>query len=55
MKQHTFGGGAYFLGFLGALIYFIQAAPTFWIGFLGFLEALVWPAVLVYKLLAFLR
>jgi hypothetical protein len=44
------GGGAYFLGFLGAAVYNIQHAANFWDGVLGFLEALVWPAFLVYEL-----
>jgi len=42
------------LGLIGAAIYFIQQATTFWGGVLGFLKALVWPAFLVYKLLQFL-
>lgn len=45
------GGGAYGLGFIGAAVYFIQHATSFWMGVLGFLKAMVWPAFLVYKLL----
>ena len=45
------GGGIYFLGFIGAAVYYIQQANGFWMGVLGFLKALVWPAFLVYKLL----
>lgn len=45
----------YGLAFLGALIYFIQQATTFWIGVLGVLKALVWPAILIYKVLEFLK
>jgi len=48
------GGGFYFLGFLGAAIYYISAATTFWVGVLGFLKAIVWPVFLVYELLQFL-
>jgi len=48
------GGCAYFLGFLGALIYYIQTATGFWNGVLGVLKALVWPAFLVFELLKFL-
>ena len=44
-------GGLYFLGFLGAAIYYIQAASTFGQGVLGFLKAIVWPVLLIYKLL----
>ena len=53
-KQHSTGGGFYFLGFLGAFVYYLVNAETFWIGVLGFLKALVWPAILIYKLFQFL-
>jgi hypothetical protein len=45
----------YGVGFIGALIYYIQHAATFGMGILGFLKALVWPAFLVYKSMEFLR
>ncbi|MDD5193148.1 MAG: hypothetical protein PHF67_01035 [Candidatus Nanoarchaeia archaeon] len=48
------GGAIYGLGFIGAVIYFVSTAPSFWMGVLGFLKALVWPAFLVYELLKFL-
>ncbi len=41
----------YGLGFIGAVIYFIQHATTFWMGVLGILKAIVWPAMLVYECL----
>ncbi|MGZ8511626.1 MAG: hypothetical protein ACXWWA_14665 [Chitinophagaceae bacterium] len=41
----------YGLGFIGAAIYFIMQATGFWMGVLGFLKALVWPAILVYEAL----
>jgi len=44
-------GGVYGLGFLGAVIYYISTATGFWMGVLGILKALVWPAFLVYELL----
>jgi hypothetical protein len=44
----------YFLGFIGASVYFIQAADGFWTGVLGVLKALVWPAFLIYDALKFL-
>ena len=44
-------GGLYGLGVIGALVYYLQHASTFWVGVLGVLKALVWPAFLVYKLL----
>ena len=53
--QGGMGGGVYCMAFIGAAVYFIQHSPTFWLGVLGFLKALVWPALLVYKLLGFLN
>ncbi len=47
------GGGLYFLGAIGAAVYYIQQSTSFWMGVLGVLKALVWPAFLVYKLLGF--
>ena len=49
------GGGAYGLAVIGAAVYYIQQADTFWLGVLGVLKALVWPALLVYKFLGFLQ
>jgi hypothetical protein len=43
--------GIYGLGFIGALIYYIQTATSFWMGVLGVLKALVWPALIVFELL----
>ncbi|MBS3107325.1 hypothetical protein J4468_00230 [Candidatus Woesearchaeota archaeon] len=48
------GGAIYGLGFIGAAVYYISIATSFWIGVLGFLKAIVWPAFLVYGLLKFL-
>jgi hypothetical protein len=46
------GGGAFYgLGFIGALIYYIGSATSFWDGLYGVFQALVWPAYLVYELL----
>jgi hypothetical protein len=42
-------GAVYGLGFIGAAVWFISQATTFWIGVLGFLKAIVWPALLVYE------
>ena len=44
-------GVMYGLGFIGALVFYVQQATGFWSGVLGVLKALVWPAFLVYKLL----
>lgn len=45
------GGAVYGLGFIGAAIYYISTATGFWMGVLGVLKAIVWPAFLVYQLL----
>jgi len=54
MKSSTCGGCAYFLGFLGAAIYYISTATSFWQGVLGILKALVWPAFLIYEIMKYL-
>jgi hypothetical protein len=58
-KKPMNGGGIssciYGLAFIGALVYYFQHATTFWEGVLGFLKALVWPVLLIYKLLEFLK
>ena len=41
----------YGLGLIGAWVYFLSHATTFWIGVLGILKGIVWPAMLVYELL----
>lgn len=41
----------YGVGLIGAAIYYISTAASFWMGLLGFLKALVWPAFLVYEAL----
>lgn len=48
-------GGIYGMAFIGALVYFIQQATSFWMGVLGFFKAVFWPAVLMYKLLEYLK
>ncbi|MDH4140745.1 MAG: hypothetical protein OEV43_09275 [Coriobacteriia bacterium] len=48
-------GAVYGLGFIGAVVYFIQTAEGFWDGVVGFLQAIVWPAFLVHELMKFLE
>jgi hypothetical protein len=47
-------GCGYFLGFIGAAVYYISTASGFWMGVLGVLKAMVWPAFLVYEIMKFL-
>jgi hypothetical protein len=53
MKQEIQGSApasaVYGLGLIGAAIYFISHATGFWMGVLGFLKAIVWPAFIVYE------
>ena len=51
VSQHAPQSAVYGLGFIGAAIYYISHATSFWIGVLGFLKAIVWPAFLVYEAL----
>lgn len=39
----------YGLGLIGAAIFYISQATSFWMGVIGLLKALVWPAFLVYE------
>lgn len=50
-QQHAPNNAVYGLGLIGAMIYFISNATGFWMGLIGFLKALVWPAFLVYEAL----
>lgn len=46
-------GGIWFLGFIGALFYYLHThSGTFWLVLLAFMKAVVWPAFGVYHLLA---
>ena len=48
-------GGIYGLAFIGAAIYYIQHATTFWGGIVGIGKAILWPAFLIYEALAYLK
>ena len=54
-KNGGVASGVYGLAFIGAAIYYIGHAATFWMGVLGFIKALVWPAILVYNVMEFLK
>lgn len=55
VQQHGPNSAVYAFGLIGALIYYISNATTFWIGALGVLKAIVWPAFLVYEALKMLN
>ena len=47
-------GAVYGLGLIGAAIFYISQAETFWMGVLGFLKAIVWPVFMVLHSFQFL-
>lgn len=44
----------YAFGLIGAAIYYISTACSFWMGVLGVLKAFVWPVFLIYEALKFM-
>ncbi len=51
MRDNGMFGGIYGVAFIGAAVYFIGHATTFWGGVLGFFKAVFWPAFVMYKAL----
>jgi len=49
-KKSAETGAIFGLGLIGSAVYFISTAEGFWMGVLGFLKALVWPAILAFEL-----
>lgn len=49
VQQNSTAGAVYGLGLIGAAVFFISQATSFWMGVVGFLKAIVWPAFLVYE------
>jgi hypothetical protein len=58
-KRHTrhdgTSGAIYGLAFIGAAVYFVQHATGFWNGVWGFVKAIFWPAVVLWKALELLK
>lgn len=48
-------GTTYFMAVVGVAIYYIQQAQGFWDGVLGIIKALVWPAMLMYRVMQMLQ
>lgn len=55
IRQGGASEAVYGLGLIGAWIYYIGEATTFWMGVLGVLKGIVWPAILVYEALKYLN
>ncbi|MCL4397740.1 hypothetical protein M1403_01795 [Patescibacteria group bacterium] len=58
-KCRCWGGGGgsgaiYGFGFLGALVYFLQHSTSFQSSVIGVVEAIVWPGMLIYRVLGLL-
>lgn len=49
------GGAVYGLGLIGALVYFLQQATSFSEVIIGILKSIIWPALVAYGLLNFLK
>jgi hypothetical protein len=45
----------YGFGVIGAWIYFVGKATTVWMVALGILKGIIWPGILVYELLKYLK
>ena len=58
-QKVTYKGGAseavYGFGLIGAWVYYLSHAATFWLGVLGIFKGIFWPAMLVYELLKYLN
>jgi hypothetical protein len=55
IRQGGASEAVYGMGLIGAWIYFIGHATTFWLGVLGIFKGIVWPAMVVYELLKYLH
>ena len=55
MREGGMLSGVYGMALIGGAVYYIEHAVTFWGGVIGVLKALVWPAVLMYKILELLK
>ena len=53
-QNNPSSSAVYGLGLIGAAIYFISTATSFWLGVLGFLKAIVWPVFMVYEAFKYL-
>ena len=49
------GGGFYFLTFVGVAVYYLSQATTLWMGVVGILKAMVWPAMLIFKVFTLIQ
>ncbi len=55
MQNNGILGSIYGMALIGAAVYYIQHADTFWAGVLGIFKAVFWPGMLMYRLLELLK
>lgn len=53
--NHGGSGAIYGLGVIGALFYFLKGATTFGAVMMGIGKSVFWPAILMFKLLTYLK
>ena len=51
IKQQAPQNAIYGMGLIGALVYYLSVATSFWAGVIGVLKAVFWPGFLVYEAL----
>jgi hypothetical protein len=55
IRQGGASEAVYGLGVIGAWVYYLGHAATFWLGALGIVKGIFWPAFLVYEMLKYLN
>lgn len=55
MKTQVNSDALYGIGVIGAAVYFLQHATSFWMGAVGIVKAIFWPGFVVYRVLELLR
>lgn len=54
IQQRGASEAVYGLGMLGAWFYYLTHATSIWVGLLGIIKGIFWPAVLVYEVFKYL-
>lgn len=54
-SNHGGNNAIYCLGVVGALFYFLKGAATFGAVIMGIGKSIFWPAILMFKLLSYLK
>ena len=52
-REMKCNNAVYGMGMIGAWVYFIGSAPTFWDGVTGFFKGLFWPGFFVFEALKY--